>query len=261
MLSTRPAYRPAFAPRRGLLVTIGEAPSPSPVSLAEPAARPIETRELGTHVLLPAVGGAIVGYGLFGILGAAILAAVGGGGGYYILRSGKTSSSSGTGSTGDNPHGAVLLGRIVACGKTGTPGLAPLRRHVQSDPLYPWCYVLGPHDTAGNIAAAIVGDEWRYQELVAVNAARMKTIGIPGKLGPDEWNFAAEEMEEGRQIALPATWALWIDPFATPRGRREPWPEDSRLTNAEVSGGVQVEGYEVTNFSPDGEFIHYGAAS
>jgi hypothetical protein len=281
VISQRAPYVPRFARPRSLGATLARNFSPSPAAcrararvivgadLAPASTGPSpssDTLRLGGYVLVPALGAALIG-GFFGGLLVAILAsAAGGGAGYALYR--HTYGPSGGASRKDNAHGAVLRGKIFPCGTTGSPGLVPLRAGVQSDPMFRWCYRLGPNDTAGSIAAAIVGDEARFQELVAANFQHVQTQGLPGRVGPDEWNFAAGEMREGLVLALPAVWALHIDPLGNPAGRREPFPEDPRLLipAPETTGepGVKVEGYDVTNFlpsSPDGEFVQYGAGA
>jgi hypothetical protein len=107
----------------------------------------------------------------------------------------------------------------------------------QSDPLAHWCYLLAEGETAGDIAAAITGEEARYQELVLANP-EIKTVGVPGKVGPDEWNFAPGSLPLGGKLTLPQTWNPWIDGAGMPRGTTAPFPEDTRKPGASSHGAL-----------------------
>lgn len=125
-----------------------------------------------------------------------------------------------------------LRGRIVSCGgggggTTAPHGVSPTAGY-QSDGLHHWCYLLAEDETAGDIAAAITGEEARYQELVLANPD-LKTVGIPGKVGPDEWNFAPGSLALGSKLTLPQTWNPWIDELGQPRGQVASFPEDTRV--------------------------------
>jgi len=177
---------------------------------------------------------------LLGITGGAAL----GGAGAYLIRRGGSSGSSNALAL---PPGSGFHGSIVAC-SSGSPapgGLAPAAGYA-SDMLFHWCYIVGPGDTAGLIAGAIVGDEARYQELILANAAHYGTIGTPGKLGDDEWNFAPDVMREGVRLDLPQTWNDHIDELGHARGAIEPFPEDRRPGQVAVAGygpaGVRFSG-------------------
>lgn len=135
------------------------------------------------------------------------------------------------GAGGYHGRAAPLRGRIVSCGgggggTTAPPGVAPTAGYA-SDALHHWCYMLAEGETAGDIAAAITGEEARYQELVLANP-EIKTVGIPGKVGPDEWNFAPGSLPLGGKLTLPQTWNPWIDEVGQPRGQVVSFPEDMR---------------------------------
>jgi len=91
--------------------------------------------------------------------------------------------------------------------------------------------MLAEDETAGDIAAAITGEEARYQELVLANP-EIDTVGKPGKVGPDEWNFAPGSLPSGGKFTLPQTWNPWIDEVGNPRGQVTPFPEDHRVKAA-----------------------------
>jgi len=126
-----------------------------------------------------------------------------------------------------------LRGKIISCDPKGhgaSDGLPPMGGY-QSDSLHSWCYQLAEDETAGDIAAAITGEEARYQELVLSNPT-VPTVGTPGKVGPDEWNFAPGGLAAGARVELPQTWNPWIDELGQPRGRSQAFPEDRRTVTS-----------------------------
>ena len=133
-----------------------------------------------------------------------------------------------------------LRGKIVSCdpkGHVAPDGLAPMGGY-QSDPLTSWCYLLAEGETAGDIAAAITGEEARYQELVLSNPS-VPTVGTPGRVGPEEWNFAPGGLASGARVMFPQTWNPWIDQLGQARGRAQPFREDQRTTVA-ATGAMAI---------------------
>lgn len=132
-------------------------------------------------------------------------------------------------------------GAIVTCmtdGSSAPPGAMP-RSGYATQPGYTWCYRVRAGDTAGSIAAAIVGDDGRYQELVLANPEIMHQ-GVAGVYrGDNALNFAGGALNEGTVIRLPDPWESYVDQMGKPKGNRLPYPEDSR---GKVATGRLIEG-------------------
>ncbi len=136
--------------------------------------------------------------------------------------------------TGNNGHGdatAALHGTLVpqpSFGLPAAPGLVP-QSGVATRDGYEWGYLVGPGDTAGGIAEAIVGDDRRYQELVIANPT-IKTVGDPGVyVGDRAYNFAPGTLTPGAGLLLPLAWSIYIDQTGHPRGGVVAWPKDTRV--------------------------------
>jgi hypothetical protein len=149
--------------------------------------------------------------------------------------------------------GKPLRGQLVSCvdASTAPPGVPP-KAGLASDPLYHWCYLMAEGETAGDIAASITGEEARYQELLLANPDVPK-VGIPGRVGPDEWNFAPGSLAPGYRLAIPQTWNAWIDQVGNARGQKHPFPDDSRKPGHVGTHGTPMlmpEGGRVFHYNP-----------
>jgi hypothetical protein len=137
--------------------------------------------------------------------------------------------------------GAHLSGRIVpeTLGSPAPDGLLPKSGYATRDG-YEWAYLVGPDDTSGGIAAAITGDDSRYQELLLTNPG-MPKIGNPGAyLGEAAWDF--DSLIAGDRLLLPVPWSRYIDQQGSPRGRRDPFPPDPRTTSKPMEASAVTAG-------------------
>jgi hypothetical protein len=146
-----------------------------------------------------------------------------------------------------------LRGRIASCVEESSSPLGiPPKVGLASEPLHHWCYLLADGETAGDIAAAITGEEARYQELLLANPEVPK-VGTPGHVGPEEWNFAPGSLAPGARLSIPQTWNPWIDQLGNPRGQRMAFPDDTRAPMVAATHGVPMitsGGAQVFHYNP-----------
>lgn len=280
-ISTLAPYQPRFAtpgcatcpPKRERMVSRVRRVRGGVGAMGASTSAPSTWTDYAIPALL-AVGGGVAGFFAAGPVGAVGGVALGGGVGYVVQQS-MAGSAGGGGGSSTGSGGAHLGGTIRPHDDAhvpAPPGNSPLAGYA-SPGLFQWDYVVGSGDSAGSIALAIVGDDARYQELITANHD-LGTVGIPGMVGKDEWNFQPGALVAGKTVlAIPMTWDAWIDQKRTPRGARTPWPDDLRPPMSGHVGGSHendVEEYDGDGDGADGsggdgsgddsaEVIHYTA--
>lgn len=178
-------------------------------------------------------------------LSLAIGAAVGIVGTAWYFMSDKGGRGSTTAPLGAPSHLAGRLVPAVPGSVAAPPLLAPSAGYATPDG-FAWDYQVGPGDSVGGITEAIVGDDSRYQELLLANPGLMK-VGTPGVyLGEDAWDAAPGALD-GQVLAIPLPWGRYIDQVGSPRGGREPFPQDPRgglaLPPAPAASAVHTTGF------------------